>query len=767
MKSDFSKKLLAVFSGIIATFGIVLACADGDWRYYIYGNSNFTPEAFVSESYKPLFYDPMNAFYDIGSDTQHESRFNDEVVEDWSKYVYNKMTKQDIAAILFNDSLSAEVAALNEYAVKNVKNEAYNKWSNKADLFNSHVKRFIEFAYQARNLDKIIANSRAETTWDYKYVSTRNQLVPNAVVTEFARKYNTIDDQFLKNRYWFQTIKAYFYSNSFPQCEGFFDKTQKNVPQNTLYYRALSYLAGMYYRNKDYAQANYLYSIVFDKAPQLRTVTVSSFHPQSEAEWEQSLKFAKNDKEKAAMWALLGYYADEKRAINEIYKLYPQSLHMDYLLTRLINKEENRLYNPNFKSAWQYKKGLADSLNKESFQLVYKIASEQKTAQPYLWNMAAGYLNTLAGKFDVAVKYYEKAEKRMPTSKMAVDQLRLLRFVNTLSSMYEIKEEKEKILYPDLKWLYFELPQNNPHTYFRYTYASEWSKKYIAYLYKNAKNQVYSELFQPTDNFYSTAPNLDGMKAFLSKSNKTPYEQLMQDIYPNSVYDINHYQAVMATLQDKTDDAIAFMQKSDKLQSTELLGDPFIGNIQDCHDCDHAQQQKVKYTNLSLLKKIKEIKDKINRNIDLYNNYILLGNAYYNLSFYGNARVFSTSRLMGDIPGSSFDIPRFSQKMLTDCSLAKYYYNKAGDIAQNDEEKAKAAYMLAKCERNDFYNKQYNFDLYNASKYYNYYNATNSQQIDFLEWDGFRTLKTQYSHTKFYQEVINECGYFKKYVYNN
>ena len=158
--------------------------------------------------------------------------------------------------------------------------------------------------------------STNENYWDYD--SNANQkTVDGKLVSLFEKRYNSEKDSFLKNRYWFQTIKALFYQGDYEKTVTFFNKTQNDVPKNTLYYRALSYLAGINYKNKNYALSNYQYSIVFNKCPTMRIVTAYCFHPQEETDWNQSLAMAKTNEEKAALWALQGYYNDEVRSIEK------------------------------------------------------------------------------------------------------------------------------------------------------------------------------------------------------------------------------------------------------------------------------------------------------------------------------------------------------------------------------------------------------------------------------------------------------------------
>ena len=78
------------------------------------------------------------------------------------------------------------------------------------------------------------------------------------------------------------------------------------------------------------------------------------------------------------------------------------------------------------------------------------------------------------------------------------------------------------------------------------------------------------------------------------------------------------------------------------------------------------------------------------------------------------------------------------------------------EAAKNKEQKAKCLYMIAKCERNEYYNKKY-------SAIANVWEIP-EEEVNFIAFDGFVKLKTNYSDTKYYQDVIGECGYFRTYV---
>ncbi|CAM2872946.1 hypothetical protein SAMN05444143_101401 [Flavobacterium succinicans] len=769
MKNQFLSKLLLFFSAIfLFVYGIIYACGGG-WDFNDFSfDSNFTPETFVDASYEPLFLSG-DVFYSIGFEDNYNTRFNASIRTDWETYLKGKADSATVHYFLFD---SSAVAVQDIYAFYKTKKSTKNVeiWDSKLKLKDTKIKNFIDFLYLAKQIETVSVNT---DYWSYDPVPVKTFKKEETVKTIEANYKNT-KNAFLKNRYWFQTMKAYFYSDNRKEAFDFFQKTEATVPKNELYYRALSYLAGFYYKEKEYAKSNYLYAIVFDKCPEMRIVSAYNFHPQEENDWNASLAMAKDNQEKAALWAIQGYYKDEVRAVEKIFELDPKSAHLDYLLTRLINKTErnmNHSFSKTVESNDVKKQTVSENksdnkkkIDAEVLGLVTKIAGAGTTVQPYLWDMALGYLYTLTEDFSKAEAFYTKVEQKMPAKKLAHYQLRLLRFVNNLSKIEKLTAQNEKTIIKDLNWLYHELPKEKGIPEFRFWNATKWSKKYLASLYNASGNRVMAELFDYTNDywswstgnsFYDSSLNLLAMKNFLTKTNKTDLEQVGESIYGVKLAEINNFQAVKATFKNDIPAAIEFMKQSDSLQNIVFYGNPFNGGIKDCHDCDHVAYQKRKYSQLDFLTTIKTMQDKILAKEEVYTNSLLLGNAFYNITHFGNARMFYESQIAGY--GStpySFRAP--IKKMITDCSLAKMYYQKAFEAAKNKEQKAKCLYMMAKCERNEYYNKKYSAieSVWEIPE----------EEVNFIAFDGFVKLKTNYSDTKYYQEVIGECGYFRTYV---
>ena len=149
------------------------------------------------------------------------------------------------------------------------------------------------------------------------------------------------------------------------------------------------------------------------------------------------------------------------------------------------------------------------------------------------------------------------------------------------------------------------------------------------------------------------------------------------------------------------------------------------------------------------------MQDKLAQKEDVYTNSLLLGNAFYNISHFGNGRTFYEISIVG-YGSSPYSFRDSMKKMITNCDVSKGYYQKALLAATTNEQKAKCVYLISKCERNEYYNNKYN----NVTNWW----SIEDDKINFIAWNGFKTLKKDYSDTQYYQDVIAECGYFNTYI---
>ena len=641
---------------------------------------------------------------------------------------------------------------LYKYVKTGTKTVASANWTGRINLSDSKVKEFIEFLYYAKTVEK--SSVLIYDPWNYENSETLQ--VSAQTVAQLTGKYNQTSDPFLKNRYWFQTVKALFYSESKNLLPDFYEKTEIAQPINMLYYRAMSYYAGALRLDNQNAKSNYVYAQVYQSEPMLNTVASFSFNPASESEWSQILSFAKSTDEEIAIWALLGFKYDEFRAIAEIYKLNPQSEHLNYLITRLINKIEDRTFNQYSNSTDAFKKTSAQYVSPEALSLLSTAAKSGKLANPFLANIAAGYLHSLSGNYAEAAQFYAVAEKTPNQTIQYSNQLRLLKLLNNVLKIESMNVQTENELLPELNWLYFNC--NNETTDLRINTAQVWIKRFLAMYYQKSNNVLLAEAFNPSENFYSDAEKTKSMESFMLKPQKSAFQDFALKLYPVKINDINMYLALYYTYNNNLTDAWNYIQKADGYKDEILSGNPFNARIVDCHDCDHLAVQKTKFSKMRFVEIIKIMLEKVARNEDLYNNYLLLGNAYYNITYYGNARYFYSNYIIenGGNFNSSNSLTSDSEysKFKYDCSTAQAYYQKAYNAATTDEQRAKCTFLIAKCELNTYYNTEKMLDY------------SNEEKPLYKSFESYKALKNNFKHTKYYTEVIKECGYFASWAKN-
>ena len=742
---QYFKKCVILFSVFITScIVIIIACSGIDFTYY----SHFSPEVSdIDSSFEPMFISE-ELFYNYSEFEYYSQRFNTNIIDEWSVYLEDRIPIKEIEYFLLDNNSTKEINEL--YA--NVQN------SNKSGILNSRfsvidskVKGFIQFLYYAKQIEAISLQQLG--VWDIEQGMKRNYASPE-IIAELENRYHIESDPFLKNRYWFQVAKAKYYSIDKSSIISFFDKTKETVKKNNLYYRALSYVAGAHYKQRNYTLSNYLYSIVYYNCKEMRSIAAYNFHPQEQSDFDSSLQLASNNNEKIALWTLYGYYADELKAIREISKLDTKNEHIDFLLAHFINNEEKRLNSEaELKNAVEYKNILKENVNPEAVLLIDSIARQENTSRPFLWYMGAGYFQILAGNYKLADLYLEKSSKLISNKPLAVNQIRLLQLVNNILRIDSITKQHEEKLVSELDWLYNKCPNDSIKS-FRYNHTVSWSKNYLSSLYKSQGNHVFSEILSPSTNYYINQNNIDKMIEYFTKKDMSSWDSILTGQYEFTLSDLYDYVSIKNTYiyPENLDKAIYYMELSQHSNDT-LDCDPFLGRIKDICECTEGNVPYIRFTKLDLLRRMKDLQLLIAKGERTYEHYLALGNAFYNITYFGNSREFYFNAIINNY---GIYIDPLYKSWLLNSSIANTYFNNALQVANNNEQKALCVYMMSKCERNTFYTERYYEDGFLRDSY--------NQDTNYLAWNGFVKLKNEYSHTSFYKQVIKECGYFKSYI---
>lgn len=730
MKKYLNKYTLSLISAVFAGAGFVIGCAGGWWG--IEEATNYTPELFVDSVYKPFYYSGDYFYYSINYDEAQNERFSKQITNDWHNWFEKKQEIKEIELLLLN-STSKTLDSIQKGGAFIPERFAGSKILKSKDKKAVDFMNYLVLAKQAETFAL-----RNEDDWAYYDKPAKKRSSSAVFCKSVLDAYKKSGDKFIKQRLWFQLVRAYFFNEDYINCVNTFENYQ-DADKSILYYRSMSYAAGAYKKQWNIAKANYYYSLVYNNCDLLKTTAHFSFKPQEEKDWLQTLALCKNTDEKCTLWQMLSiFYKDELRSIKEILKLDAKSPKLDLLLSRAINKTENNL----FVSYYVGSSSEEDDNESRSKMAALKTVVEEAVkkgnlSKPYQWQIALGYLQTLSKEYSLASQNFSAARNSSGSNALIKDEIRILELINTLSELKAFDEKAENKLLTEFKWL------EKADKALRKNAVNVWLKKTMAKKYRDSGQLLKAEFFQTDFTYYSNENRLHEMQSFLEKKNKTPYEEYCTSIYNLKLNDLYEFEAIDKALSDRTEEAIAIMEKAPVSAAINLLSNPFNGGIKDCHDCDHALLQKIKYSKLLTLKKIKEMKDKLPT--DTYSNALLLGNVYYSMTYFGSSRVFYDCAIFNTDRISKSAGTTYADK-ITDMALAVKYYTIALNAAQNDEQKAKCLYMLSKCERNEWYNK-----------------GLQSDGRDFAGWKSFADLK-KLSSTKYYKEVIKECGYFKKYA---
>ncbi len=733
MIKRFLKISAIAFSFSVFGYAIVVACGWGwDWDGDLVHAVSIDRREFITPKDMPLahtwrfFYPKDFVGHYVGDRTADEQpSINEQVFQDWRGYLGKNFSDEVIHTCMFGDDYLTELEK-----IKAVAND--NKGRNFVHFIT--LSREAERAYKTYDAGWDDANEPLNTIDDAQLFKAVQELLDNA------------SDNFIRQRAWFLLLRMYFYSdNEREKCTQVFDKYEKEMPKDLLYYRALGYTAGILYAERNFEQSNAIYARIYNNCPQLIRMATYSYHPLEEDGMSHSLTYAISDDNKCGMWALQGYYTDEKIAIREIAKINAKHPSLNTMLSRLMDKGFSSMnYIDSDLNFAQNKKNIYASISYKLLETLEYICQNYPEVDQYKWRLALSFWQSAHGKYDEAAQNYNIAESyksnKTPNPEGALRIARLMNMVNKVQTSNDLNNQE---LIADIRWA-----DGGD--------LAKWVYNYIANLYNSEENEVMQQMFAcynyddaNMNDYYSTQENIDAIIEFINKPNKTELEKLAASIYKPTMDILLERKAALYILEGDMKLAVSTYEKVSDKQYFQV--NPFNGYIQDDHDRDFAKGKS--YSKAKAYAIMQEMKEKLDNNNGEYTDALLLGNALYNLSGYGSARVLNGTN---DI----YNFPMELRKIAVNMSLAKDYYSQAFALATNDEQRAKALYMKAKCERNEYYNKTF----YTYSNQWAIPWETRKSIPDFREWESFKILNSDYSHTQFEIEVIKECGYYK-YIY--
>lgn len=752
----FCLSLLAVYVPQPST----QACGWSDEGEYYF--KFFTPEIFSPPALIPFNY-TFDRFY---STDWYEGGDQADNLADWRQYLRNFPSEQELREVIYGTSyaflediekyVQGKKKELGEAVIE--QNALVRLWKQKSDL---DVLTYLKYAKRCEHF--------VSTGWEETPVIPDDQA--EQLTTEMAAEYGRVKSDFMKLRYAFQIVRLAHYAGQHKEALALYDTYVEPIQMKGLVKDwCIALKAGALRRTGREAEAAYLFSRVFDTCPSKRPQSFQSFVITTDENWEASLNLCKDNHEKSVLYAIRAIEPDANAMedVRKVYALDPASPFMDLLLIREINKLENDLFGyqfaenqPIYSGYFGFEESDVKSRTEELGQFVHQVAAEKKAHSPELWAIASGYVDFMNGKYDNASQTLKAMFNQPGLDAEKTAGAKLLAFVVNCSRTENADMQSENALMAEYNQLAGELDE------YQGKRAFEFMENVLTRLYrKQGQPAKYVLAGHLTEGMVGqpSHPLLIDMQEWVNKPTKSDYEKVLLARF-NDYVGMDYVYELRGTLYLKKgqyDKAIAEFKKIPASGLPTLGPNPFDYKTVSPVNCEDWEgeydgcQENV-YTKLSLAQRMKALEDEAKANPDKAGmNYFLLGNAMYNMSYYGQGwRILDNNRSTYAWNEPEKEAPLYPASNwegveYTDLSLSRQYLEMALGKTGDRELKAKIIFSLAKIEQKDYYLSE-DFEMYYMQTAFGY-----------DKW--FTKLKKEYSDTKYYREAIRECMYFDSFV---
>lgn len=696
----------------------------------------FAPDVIGRPVDASFFYDPYAPF---GGPVDAKG-IDDINAREWSGYFGGKLSADAWAAVLHDATLERVdhlIFALQGKAKPLDDDAPFLAYADRSRLVGA-----LYYAGFAKRVEPIATARKITDPWE-----TPPPMADPAEAKPFLDAGNkglpAVKDPFLRQRWAFQLLRLHFFTGDWDGTIRFWNEHAVDfAPGGSPRWRALGYVAGAYYKLKRYAESNVAYAQVFDGFEPLKDSAFWAFHPQDEADWRAALAKAGSLRIKTVLWQMLGIREDGPRALRELHALDPKSDLLALLLAREVNKIEVTRGFHSYGVVEKRPQATDTALEK----FVDERAARGDVVEPWLWELAAAHLHGIAGERAAADRLLDRAAAHAPARPEVQQQQRVTRLLARVAALTSPDPAAEPWLARELTWVRDTANGGDraKSGNARMQALLDAVNARLSALYLKAGNSVLSVCLKDDESpLYLDPKSIDALTRFLDRKDKTAFEAYAASLHRTPRPVLTEIKALAALYGGDIEAAAKLVapKPGALLETPTLNADPFHARINDCHDCDAADPKHAVYTKAEVIVRLDALRREAERNPKVAaQNWFEIGTALYNITYYGNSRVMYDDRMPQFTPRGDY------KPLPGQMERAMEYFRKAHDAATDRELKAKAAYMAAKCELGLFYEKRKEGDP------------------DFIAGTWFHALRDRYADTKYYAEVLQECGYFRAFV---
>ena len=741
--------LLTLLFQFLLPASIAYSC--GPMREVSYGYSFFDARNFVDvKSYPQLlgqFSGMLNRY------TWSQEIQTNENIDEWSGRFCDNSTKEDIKELVYKSSISSLEELRTAAKSKSIPVPAVlNNNSFAKQLAGSKCVETIDYLIFAKRCEPYVVKEH------YWTENSREPALMYDLIEEGKKRFKKTDSHFIRLRYAYQLIRLAHYAKDYPLTLNLYELLLPKVDvrvKSILHYWILGHKAGALQSIGKRIEASIIFADIFEHCPSKREQAFLSFDIKTNKEWETAINECDSDSLRATFHAMRAYN-DQSRAVEELEKIYgysPDHSLLKLLTVREIKKLESRFFGEAFKTKGKIqrdylkmnKRDGEDYLNRFE-ALVSKIATENRAKEKDFWLLCRGYLKLLKNKQEEAKKDFEKVATITKDSKVK-EQLEKFNLQLRIMNWRVLDDDLANDAFEQLAEL-----KDDPNA----IALSEFLIHKMSNLYKINDRPGAAFLCEyPPNKFYANPKKemLDDLIAMAEKKSKNRFERMLVEPNGNSILnELYDLKAMKYLREGKVAAALEWYKKIPRNQWAKFgKFNSFEERINECVNCPLKYSTEL-LTKGELIEKMLSIEYESRAKIEDNAVYLYqLGLAYFNMSYFGHSWQI-TDRFRS---GSNWYYRNVDRVFTTwmfpngnhenhDLSKALIYFEQARANARNPELAAKAAYMAARCEQNFYF--------------------TMPSKPPTRPREYFQILKEKYSKTKFYDNLVKECKYFKFYV---
>lgn len=623
----------------------------------------------------------------------------------------------------------------NQYSIEQIEDFLYNK--NLINLENSDIKEYINFVQSQEEC----ANSNS-----FNDIQSRC----SNFVSKALKKLEASKSEFLKQRYFFLALRLahYYKQNPIEIYKKYYSLLENSNSIAKSWVDAL--YAGALVKNGQKADGVYMFTKLFPQSINSHLALYNFFHIRNDNEFLELLNLAKTNEEKEKFYALraLDSASNSIEEMQNIYNLDKNSKWLEFLMYRELLKSQI------FFNTYDYFD--ESSENKNLFYDKYiNFLNSLELENSYLKNLSLVYFNIYKNDFIEANRVLDSLLEKNRNS----HEVQTVSYILYLNSLESINKKDENVIIEKIEKLIDEKHTSNA--------IYDYTLDVLSKLYK--KQGLDFNLFLATNSQYIDYTTLDLEKfkvfeEFLSKPQDSKLKTYLQTRFKNLIDNDGEFSYAKITLLINNLKFKEALQTNLKTLDYMIEYNPFNGLIRGNNRSGKKEQLSIK----EFLEKMIEIEAILNNNPNSSMDNFLYANALYNLSYFGSAsKITTTYRSV-----MSVHTPNLQEQKL---KLALKHYELAFSNSQEKELKAKILYQMSKTKLALFdlsssqngYPQSLAWGSNGKKKYY--YGDDENIYINFLQQDGakyFDELKNSYSNTKYYKELLKECGDFRTYINN-